>query len=607
MKKRILTILLAVLLLLGASSVTMAAETDSVTAIDGAVTIQAITTAEEGTPVLIFILPAIFDDGEDVTADRVAAVKTGTNLSALNADHIGLATVGAGGVVNYSCQMNDSLPTGLCQVVITYLGSEEGCYSVGTFEHVGRNDVNALLEDLNDSSAETCGPVIDADINGEFDTDGETRLTPKEILRKSSADTAYYESLTNKAAFHQVYYLKKGNVDFTTATMISAFNEAAAWIRLRNEANTLDVLETYNGEETGKYWNLPIGVASDFANLGDEKAAVLAAVKAGNYTDKDVLAADFRTEVLMGMFRNLDTREDLAMLIAETHTDAEGEPVPNPYGADFAGVRAILSAAALDEFELITVQNSVLDGNELCTTMTEIEALFTNSLPVEVEDDDDDDYRGGGGVSMGASGRTPVISTDSELHPTNPEYVPASFPFRDVAGDHWAKDYIQALYEKGAVNGVSKDTFNASGNIYRQDFVKILVGALEMIVTDSQSVFSDVPEDAYYTKFVMTAYENGLIQGVGDGFGVSTNITRQDAAVILSRVLEKNGVAPGGEAVSFADGAQVAAYAQAAVAKVSAAGIFGGDEQGNFNPAAHLSRAEACAILCRLAEMLGEV
>ena len=598
MKKRILSFLLVALLLLSVSAVAIAAEEDSVIAIDGAVTVLAKTQAEAGTPVLLFILSAIVENGVDVTVSKVAAIEDATDLASLNADHIAVATALDGGVVEYSCQMSDSLSTGLCHVVMSYLGAAEGCYSIDTFEHVGRNDINALLAALNGDEEEWYD-VIDEDINGEFDTDGVTRLTPKEILRKSTADTEYYESLTDKSAFLQIYRQKKGSEDFTTETMVSAFNETVAWIKLRNEANTLDVLNSYNGEGTDKYWNLPLGDTSDFAALGDEQASVLTAMKTGDYTDTDELEADFHNLVLMGMFRNIETREELAALIAETNTDAEtGEVIANPYAVDFAGARAILDDASLDEYELIEFLNNVLDGKDYCYTLTDVETLFTNSLPDEEEDDDDKRGGGGGGSSMSASSKPPVYKDNFEYKP-----VKDIFPFKDVVASHWAKDYIQKLYDKGAINGTSADTFNADGNVYRQDFVKILVGALEMTVSDSASTFSDVPENAYYKTFVMTAYENGLIQGVGDGFGVGTNITRQDAAVILSRVLEKKGIASDTKAESFADDAQISDYAKDAVANVRASGIFGGDSNGNFNPKSYLSRAETCAIICRLAEL----
>lgn len=602
MKKRILSFLLAAFLLLSVPAVAIANEEDPVTAIDGAVTVRTTTQAEAGSPVLLFILPAIMEgegaDRVDVTVSKVAAVNNATSLAALDAERIVVVTAGEDGLVQYNCRVSDDLGTGLCHVVISYLNAEDGCYSIGTFEHVGRNDVTALLTALNEADATTCGPVIDADINGEFDTDEVTRLEAKEILRKSSADTAYYETLTDKTAFHQIFYLKKGTADFTSTTMVSAFNEAGVWLRLRTEEDTLSVLNTYNGEGADKFWNLSIGDTSDFAALGDEQAAVLSAVKDGDYTDTDELEADFRNLVLTGMFRNLETREELAELIAETHTDAEtGESIPNPYAADFAGVRAILAGASLDEFKLISVQNAVLLGRASCHDIASIETLFTNSLPPEVgEEEEEEEHRGV--TTMGPSGRQPVLAADADLTPAKDK-----FPFKDVAANHWAKAYIQELYDKGAINGTSADAFNADGNIYRQDFVKILVGALEMTVSDSASTFSDVPEDAYYKTFVMTAYENGLIQGVGDGFGVGANITRQDAAVILSRVLEKKGIATASGSEIFADDAQISDYAKNAVAITRAAGIFGGDNNGNFNPKSYLSRAETCAIICRLAKL----
>lgn len=607
MKKRILVLLLSVLFIVGTSSVTMADESDSVTAINGTVTIEATTTAEEGTPMLLFVLPTI-DNDEDVTAARVAAVTSKSDLDALNVEYIKAVSVGDDGKIEHTCQMSSDLDTGLYSVVISYLGSEDGVYSIGTFEHVSIDDIEILIADLNGSNARNCGMIIDEDINGAFDTDGVTRLTPKEILRKNSADVNYYKNITDKTIFHKIYYQLKGDESFTTSTVFTYFNEAAVWTRLRTEADTLEVLNTYNGTGIGKYWDIAIGEGSDFAGLGDEQSTVLASVKsgkyienAGEYTANELLEKDFKDLVLMGMFRNLETREALAELIAET--DAEGNP--NPYADEFANVRDILDDASLDSYKLIGVQNKVLSGADDCYTMADVETLFKKSLPVK--EVGGSSGGNGGGRPMGSDKTTPVLTVDSDLRPTNPEYNSAAFPFRDVAEDHWAKEYIEKLYKKGAINGTAKDTFDASGNIYRQDFIKILVGAIGMTVTDSESTFSDVPEDAYYTKFVMTAYENGLIQGMGESFGVGTNIIRQDAAVILSRVLAKYGAEQSGEAVDFADEAMISDYAKEAVKIVRAAGIFGGDEQGNFNPKAHLSRAEACAILCRLAERLGEV
>ena len=101
----------------------------------------------------------------------------------------------------------------------------------------------------------------------------------------------------------------------------------------------------------------------------------------------------------------------------------------------------------------------------------------------------------------------------------------------------------------------------------------------------------------------MTAFENGFISGIGDGaFGVGSNLKREDAAVIMARVLESYGVKSLQAGKTFNDDAQISSYAKEAVKKVSAAGIFGGDNLGNFNPKGSLSRAEACAILCRLAD-----
>ena len=141
--------------------------------------------------------------------------------------------------------------------------------------------------------------------------------------------------------------------------------------------------------------------------------------------------------------------------------------------------------------------------------------------------------------------------------------------------------------------------------VSRQDFVKILVNALDIELTDTKTVFNDVESGAYYEAYVMSAFEKGLVSGIeANCFGVGQNIRREDAAVIMSRVLDSYAVQGTGKQIEFGDGESVADYAKDAVAKVSAAEVFGGDDMGNFNPKANLTRAEACAIICRLADRI---
>lgn len=599
MKKKILAIMLSALLAF--CHIPALAADGPASAVDGTVTIEATIDAPEGTPVLIIILPTITEivDGEeeDVTAQRVAGMTAASVITTLGVEYIGVSYVEADGSLTHNCKMKDSLPTGECHVIFSYIGSGS-CYSADTFEHVGKDDITALLGKFNAGNKDTCGAFIDEDINGEFEDDGVTRKAPKEILRKSSANVTYYIGLSDKTDFHTIYYLIKGSDTLTSETMVSTFNETVAWNRLRAEEDTLGVLSDYNGTGSNKYWELDLEEGSDFDGLGEEaKTNILSKIKTGNHYTNETLEAAFHDLVLVGVFQTIETREDLEDFIS----------TESPYAEDFAGIRDTLAAADLDEFELTEVQNAVIAGRGGCETLEDIEGLFEASLPAEGGDDDDEDNTV---VSRPVKPNKGTSSITVKEPDKKEEVVPAQkkLPFKDVKDNHWAHEYVKQLFEKGAINGVSEEAFMPEGSIQRQDFVKILIGAMGIEPNSGITVFNDVPVGAYYTKFIMAAYENNLISGTGEGvFGVGNNISRQDAAVIMDRVLKMRGIETSGSNVAFGDDASIADYAREAVANVAQAGIFGGDENKNFNPKNNLSRAEACAILCRLAQKLGEV
>ena len=159
MKKIILVLALSALLVAGQLTAS-ANEPSAVTAVDGNITISQTVDAPEDTPVLIFILPVVVDDGEnDITEESVKSIKTADALDSLKVEYTALEYV-TSGRVEHTCVMKDSLKTGVCHVVLSYLGAD-GCYSIGTFEHVGENDKKELLEALNKADKDNCGIIID--------------------------------------------------------------------------------------------------------------------------------------------------------------------------------------------------------------------------------------------------------------------------------------------------------------------------------------------------------------------------------------------------------------------------------------------------------------
>ncbi len=601
MNKRILTVLLSLILVFNMLLVYAEGSIGAVTAVDGNITVNCTVQEAASRPVLIMVLPQELDtDGvTDITANKVNAVTTLELLNALPVKHTSAVIADAEGKIYSNFILGDEVSTGKYSVVLNYLGSQQGAYVLDTFEHVGKTDVLNFVKSFNDSNAQQYAEIIYKDINGEESSPA------KEILRKSSANVTYYKTLEDDSQIQSEFCVVlsgyKPETGFDISTLISSFNKTCAFIRLRNDEDTLKVLGDYNGI----YWTLDIDEGTDFAKLGtEEQAKVLSSAKAGKFVDGELIKADFELKTVVGIFHEAETREELDTLISGT----------GKYADYFTDVRKILADASLNEFEILNVYNSVLvpESKTKCADIEDIEDLFRQSLPVK-----GGSTGGGGSVGGGSAGGGSVGGGASVVIPGEPvtstgggisgsaTSVDYSIPFDDVDKSDWSYEYIKKLYQWKTINGVSSNKFAPNDVITRQDFVKILLGVLKIQPSVNESSFTDVEKGSYYEGYVVAATENGLISGMSSQlFGTGNNISRQDTAVIISRVLKKYNKNTDAVAGSFKDETYIADYAKEAVYHTLAEEIFSGDDLGNFNPGANLTRAEACAILCRLADRL---
>lgn len=581
-------ILILTLLILSCLWFGVSAQDAPVTATGGTVVINAEFAGEkQGTPVLIVVLPEITDPAtqEDITmsmlpvSNDAATIINSLKGSGLSVEYIDVCLTGETGNINLTCKMRDNLSTGNCHVYAKRFKSLSW-EKIGDFQHVGQDDVNNLLDAFNGVSS-GYKSTIENDING------------KKLLEKSSANVAFYESIMGKTPdftgeFCTVLAEKKPEGGFDILSLVDAFNEACAWIELRTADDVSSVLAEYND----KYWSLPI-TDDEYTELSEEeKEKIFLVIKSEKGSDGEKLAEIFEKELALSVFRSIATREDLEELIAEG----------SKFGAYFAEVRELIEDADISDYQKLNVFNDVLEENSKIQDFDDISDLFDDSI--DSLDSGKSSSKGGGGSSSGGKKVSSNASIGSAVYAPAPNMPvvseKAEFPFKDVDEASWSYEYIKRLYDEKVINGVSETEFLPNNSITRQDFVKILVGALDVELSLNDSVFTDLPVGCYYEPYIMAAMENGLISGLGDGsFGMGRNITREDAALIVSRVLKD---VDSDKEISFKDAHTVSDYAKDGVIKAAQAGIFSGDDNGNFNPAANLSRAEACAILSRLAD-----
>lgn len=174
-------------------------------------------------------------------------------------------------------------------------------------------------------------------------------------------------------------------------------------------------------------------------------------------------------------------------------------------------------------------------------------------------------------------------------------------PLIDLNG-HWAEEDVKVLVSHHIINGVSETSFAPNDSLTRAQAAKLFAELLQLDINAHTSSFKDVAADAWYAGYVASAEQAGIFQGEGGSFRPDDTITRQELAVVISRLLS----ASEGEVLSttFADNENIAEWAQNGVAAAVKHGIILGNEHNEFRPEALASRAEAAVMIRRLMKTL---
>jgi hypothetical protein len=98
----------------------------------------------------------------------------------------------------------------------------------------------------------------------------------------------------------------------------------------------------------------------------------------------------------------------------------------------------------------------------------------------------------------------------------------------------------------------------------------------------------------------------GVTTGTGDGstFSPRVQLTREQAATMLSRLADALDQPLTRRDTTFADRGSIAAWATGAVGQVQAAGIMGGTGNNMFSPGGSYTREQSIATLVRLYDVV---
>lgn len=214
---------------------------------------------------------------------------------------------------------------------------------------------------------------------------------------------------------------------------------------------------------------------------------------------------------------------------------------------------------------------------------------------------------GGSGGSGGGSSSSKNSSSGTYIpgRAEQSDALAVNMKFVDLDTVMWAYEAISTLADKNIINGKSEDRFAPNDKITREEFIKLVIGVLNENTAEGTAYFTDVSNDAWYSRYVNKAFEIGIVNGLGDGsFGVGQNITRQDISAILYNALKYKAIKTQMGELRFTDNDNIADYAKEAVSVLSEMGVINGYEDGSFQPRASATRAEAAQLIFKTLNIL---
>lgn len=218
-------------------------------------------------------------------------------------------------------------------------------------------------------------------------------------------------------------------------------------------------------------------------------------------------------------------------------------------------------------------------------------------------------------VYAAACAKMDAAATEAERVAAYPAVVKAAAALKLVgntftdAQSGWYKPAVDFAQASGLMAGVGGDKFAPAVTTTRAMVAQVLYEAEGAPSVEGKTCpLTDVAPGQWYTNAVIWAYNAGVIAGRGDGtFCPDDTITRQEMAVMFYGWLSGGESLIDGEQIKtaladFDDGADVASWAQEAVAYCYLANIMVGND-GRFDPAGSLDRAQLAQVFCSFYEV----
>ena len=182
------------------------------------------------------------------------------------------------------------------------------------------------------------------------------------------------------------------------------------------------------------------------------------------------------------------------------------------------------------------------------------------------------------------------------------EATPEPLPFTDVNEGAWFHDAVRYVYDNGLMDGVGDGQFAPNATTNRAMVVTILYRLAGEPAVSGDAAFTDVESGLWYSNAVLWAAQNGIVNGISETeFAPAGDLTREQLATILYRYAESMGydVSAQADLSGFPDAGDIQDYATEALSWAVAEGLLQGFEDDSLQPGGTATRAQIATILMR--------
>lgn len=421
-------------------------------------------------------------------------------------------------------------------------------------------------------------------------------------LNSNELYETYFKNLTDKAEIMSIFLnskgtgLKKDTVKDEKDKDKEKDIEGDCYVSIKKLFNQAIICAAYNHKLTG-------GKLAYDQYLGLNEDAY-------SYNLVRTAMTDTGVQTMVGFMTGNTSLEDLKTNFKKQSIFAA---ISHPTSYGYGHVTTVLShAAAAETLEKVGFNKSVYEASDkqavakkvFDNPKSDLTALISYVNELSAANPKPIAPPPGGGSGSGGSGKNPstpapnppIINSDSNQ-------VTYEEVFDDLGGVEWAKRSIMALYKSGAISGYAERTFAPMDNITREQFVKILVAAMNIPMSEEEITFADVDEEQWYAPYVAAAVKRGITYGISETeFGVGEYITREQIAAMCSRVMTRTSDLVIGD---FIDKEEISEYAYESVMLMKRLGIINGNDLGEFKPKSYATRAEVAQIVYGIVNLQG--